>query len=249
MLRSSSEIKGYSLKATDGSIGKARDFLFSDFNWVIRYLVADTGGWLSDHKVLVSPISLDKPDYDNQSLPIRLTRDQIKNSPSLETDKPVSRQFEISFHRHFQWPAYWGGALAWGIVAYPKELFLQAQKAAAEDVAEETDGDPHLRSMNEVEQYHIMASDGDIGSVKDFIIEDEDWKVRYLVIDTRKWLPGKKVIISSDWIEELDYTKSMVHVDISREKIRNSPEYDPKAPIVQMYEARLHDYYRRPFNP
>lgn len=245
MLLSSNEIKGYSLEATDGAIGKAKDFLFNDEHWVIRYLVADTAAWLVGRKVLLSPIALGNPDYRTKSLEVKLTKEQIKDSPPLDSDKPVSRQFEIDYYRFYGWPAYWTGDFLWGTAAYPMDLYAAQPAPAAEELITDEDGDPHLRSMNEVHNYHIKAADGEIGHVEDFIIDDETWNIRYLVVDTRNWLPGRKVTVSPQWITDIDFGKALVHTDLTTEVIRESPEYDPSAPINREYEIQLYDFYGR----
>lgn len=245
MLRSSNEIRGYSLTATDGDIDKAKDFLFSDLSWIIRYLVADTGTWLPGRQVLISPISLDKPEYLSRSLSVKLTRDQIEESPALETDKPVSRQFEVEFHRFFGWPVYWNGELAWGAYAHPSELSSVAHEEINDVAPQEKDDDPHLRSMKEVGKYHIMATDGEIGHVEDFIVDDDTWIVRYIVVDTRNWLPGKKVVVSPEWIKKVDYGEALVHMDLTQQAIKDSPEYNARTPINREYEEQLYDFHGR----
>ena len=247
MLRSSNELKGYNLNAVDGTIGRAKDFLFNDVIWVIRYLVADTGKWLPDREVLVSPISLGKGDFESKTIDVKLTQDQIKNCPALEHDKPVSRQFEVRFHKFFGWPAYWSGDFLWGPYPTPIELYRDHNTNVAEELIIEEDGDPHLRSMKEVDHYHIEALDGGIGHVEDFIIDEDTWNVRYLVVDTRNWLPGKKVTISPDWVSKVDYGKSMVYTDLSKQEIKDSPEYDPRMPVNREYEIQLYDFYGRPY--
>ena len=107
-------------------------------------------------------------------------------------------------------------------------------------------GDPHLRSVNDTTHYHVVATDGAIGPLEDFLIDDDAWRVRYLVIDTRNWLPGKKVIVAPGWIREMRWETRTVHVDLDRDAIRASPPYDTSAPWNPAYPAELHDHYGRP---
>ncbi len=241
MLRSVKSFLGYSLRATDGEIGKVGDVFFDDELWSTAYLVADTGGWLSGRRVLLSPTALGEPSWEKQTLPVALSKDEVKNSPGIDLDKPVSRQREVELHKHYGWTPYWlPGAYALGTAPMVRPLPSPVEES------KEADGDPHLRSVDEVMGYHIKATDGDIGHVEDFIIDDATWSVRYLVIDTRNWLPGRKVLISPEWIRKIEWARSYVHIDFTKEIVKGSPEYDPTIPINQEYEERLYDYYGRP---
>lgn len=245
MLLSTKEISGYDLEAMDGEVGSARDFLFDDEQWVIRYLVADTGGWLPGRKVLLSPMSVRKADPEKETLMVALTQEQIEGAPSLETHKPVSRQHEASLHRHYGHPYYWVGAGIWGMTNTPDAL--RRESAPATTLAtQEVDGDPNLRSVDEVTGYHIQARDDEVGHVETFLMDDETFTLRYLVVDTRNWLPGRKVIIPPAWVEEFDWAGGRAVVDLTRETIEGSPEYDPDVPLTRVYEERLFDYYGRP---
>jgi hypothetical protein len=244
MLRSMDEVKGYVLAAKDGEIGRCKDFLFDDEQWTIRYMVADTRKWIPGRKVLISPISLEDPDWTSKRLPVHLTKLQIEKAPLLKDHEPVSRQDEVSLHRYYGHPYYWVGTGFWGFEATPGAL-----RAAAEErvtVPPEPEGDPHLRSADEVTGYHFEATDGEIGHVEDFIIDDDAWTIRYLVVDTRNWLPGRKVLIAPLWAEGFDWVERKVFVDLTQEQIRNSPEYDPRSPVNRDYENTLYDFYGRP---
>jgi hypothetical protein len=119
MLRNVKEMRGYSIQATDGEIGKVHAFYFDDQTWVIRYMVADTGGWLLDRKVFISPAALHRPNWGEEVLPVSLTRKQVKHSPSIDTDKPVSRQHEREILEYYKWPIYWGH------MGYPPPVFVR----------------------------------------------------------------------------------------------------------------------------
>jgi hypothetical protein len=244
MLRSANEIRGYVLQAQDGEIGRSKDFLFDDQSWTIRYMVVDTAKWLPGRKVLISPISLGTPDWATHRFPVKLSRSEVQSAPELSEDAPVSRQYETQYYRHFGWPIYWGGPGAWGAWEYPMPLFDAGEPEA---IQETEDADEHLRSIQEVASYGIHATDGDIGSVHDFIVDDRSWSLRYLVVDTRDWLPGRKVLIAIDWIDQIDWLRRNVSVDLTREELKASPEYDPQAPVNREYEQLLYDFYGRPF--
>lgn len=243
MLRSCKELQGYAIEATDGDIGRVAGFLFDDQQWVIRYLVVNTGPWLLGREVLVSPIALGHAKWSEQRLPVHLTREQVKSCPPIESNRPVSRQYERAFHDHYAWAYYWGGPGLWGLGTDPRAL---ASWTGETDQQAEPEGDHHLRYTREVLGYHIRATDDAIGHVEDLIIDDNTWAIRYMVVDTRNWLPGKEVLISPKWVREVSWSKSVVHVDLSREAIENSPEFDPSSPVNREYEERLYDYYGRP---
>jgi sporulation protein YlmC with PRC-barrel domain len=240
MLRSVKDLQGYKILATDGEIGRAHEFYFDDENWVIRYMILDTGKWLPGRRVLVSPVALGQPDWSSRLLPVVLSREQIENSPPISEDEPVSRQHEIDLIKYYDWPTYWPVSP----IGAPPEGVMG--RASDEMKTEEEKGDPHLRSTREVSGYHIEASDGEIGHVEDFIVDDDSWIIRYLIIDTRNILPGKKVIISPQWVKKVNWEESYVQILLSRESVKQSPEYDPSQPVNREYEENLYDYYGRP---
>jgi hypothetical protein len=238
---------GYILTAEDGDIGRCKDFLFDDRYWTIRYMVADTGKWLPGRKVLISPVLLGKPDWVTLSFPVELTKEQIENSPPLDEHAPVSVQYERRTARYYGMPYYWTGGAIWGEYIHPSELRALRERVADDvsDDEEDASADHHLRSTKEVIGYHIQATDGEVGHVEDFIVEDDTWCIRYIVVDTRNWLPGRKVIVSPLWVESVDWPGRKVHVDIDKEEVKSSPKYDSKAPIHRRYETKLFDHYGR----
>ena len=201
MLNKAKILKGYKLHCLDGEIGEVKEFYFDDQHWTIRYLVADTGNWLTGRQVLISPYAMVVVNKEEQYITIDLTKKQIEDSPSLSSDKPVSRQFEEAYYGYYEWPMYWGGPYMWGYYPYivcDREKWKESTKG-------EKKWDPHLRSTHDVSSYHIQAEDGEIGHVEDFIIDDETWAIRYIIINTRNWWPGKKVLVSPRWIEHVSW--------------------------------------------
>ena len=229
MLNKVKTITGYRLDGFDGEIGRVKEFYFDDRHWAIRYLVADTGNWLTGRQVLISPHALVAVNKKEQHIEINLTKKQIEASPSLDSDKPVSRQFEEAYHGYYEWPLYWSGPYLWGAYPYIERDREKWKKTTHGEKA----WDPHLRSTHEVTGYHIQAADGEIGHVADFII------------DTRNWWPGKQVLVSPKWIERVSWSESKVFVYLSRESIKQSPEYSEESLLTRDYEARLHRHYDR----
>nr|WP_298723335.1 PRC-barrel domain-containing protein [uncultured Steroidobacter sp.] len=233
-----------SIGATDGELGSVRDAYFDDQHWTLRYLVVNPGSWLTARRVLISPWAIRDVNWNAQRVDVALTREQVRNSPGIESDKPVSRQYEAEYSDYYGYPYYWAGPLAWGSLHVPEEAALaDLALQRARDAQQETEqGDPHLRSANEVDGYNVEAVNGAIGHVDGFIFDDTSWSLRYFVVDTRNWLPGRHVLISTDWIERVSWENRKAHVVLTRDEVRNSPEYDAAA-FTQAEEEALHRYY------
>jgi PRC-barrel domain protein len=250
MLRSMTDLKGFTIGATDGDMGHVEAFYFDDTSFTVRHLVVKTAGWLSGRKVLVSPIALRDVDWDGRRINVALSKGQVEQSPPIDAEEPVSRQQEVEYYGYYGYPFYWAGPYLWGAYQYPvpptgaRSSLEQEERPAS--WSERKDGDPHLRSSGNVIGYHIAATDGDIGHVEDFLVDDTTWAIRYMVVDTSNWWFGKKVLVSPGWIAGVDWNDSKLHVDMTREQIKNAPEYDPSEPPRREYEMRLYDYYGRP---
>jgi sporulation protein YlmC with PRC-barrel domain len=251
MLRSVKNLEGLSIAATDGIIGKVKDFYFDDDAWVIRYLVVATSAWLDCREVLVSPISLGQPDWGGSILPASISKQQIKNSPSIDTDKPISRQYEKSYLGHYGYAYYWGGVNHWGENYYPGNALtgLGGQdydgyrgylKSPSAD-----HGDAHLRSCNAVEGYHICATDGEVGHVDGFVVDDLTWSVRYLIVNTSNWWMGHRVLLSPEWIRQVSWPESSVDFSLNRQTIKDAPIYDEGAPFHRDAEMKTYSHYGR----
>ncbi|MEI7728747.1 MAG: PRC-barrel domain-containing protein [Verrucomicrobiota bacterium] len=241
MLSTAKMLKDYKLNSLDGEIGKVEEFYFDDRHWTIRYLVADTGNWLTGRQVLISPYALGTVNREAQHIAIDLTQKQIEEGPCLNSDKPVSRQFEEAYHGHYRWPMYWGGPYVWG--ANPH--LVRDRKKWRKTTPDEKPWDPYLRSTDDVNGHLIEATDGEIGHVEDFIIDDETWAIRYLIINTRNWWPGKKVLLSPQWIEHVSWSQSKVFVNLCRATIKQSPEFVAETLLTRDYEVGLHHHYNR----
>lgn len=254
MLRKVSSLKGYAIRATDDEIGSVKEVYFDDERWGIRYLIVETGSWLSRRAVLISPYSVQRIDDTDETIHVSLTKDQVKNSPEIDTHQPVSRQLEGEFSDYYGYGNYWSGPYLWGAAGYPALTMPEAgaippiEQRPDQVAARASDNpeDTHLRSSANVDGYHIGGTDGEIGHVDDFIFDDEAWAMRYILVDTRNWWPGgKKVLLSTNWIERIDWTDATVQASLTREQIKQSPEYDLDSPIEREYETRLHKHYDR----
>ena len=240
MLFKTNTLKSYKLKGKDGEIGGVKDFYFDDKHWAIRYLVADTGNWLTGRQVLVSPYSLVSINEEEENIVVNLSEKQIEECPPLDSDKPVSRQYEMDYSKYFEYPEYWHGRLMWGAFPYVRREYKDSK---TEKQHEMESWDPHLRSTKDVTGHHIEAKDGEIGHVEGFIIDDKNWAIRYLVINTKNWWGGKKVLISPQWIDRISWDKSKVFINLTRERIKQSPEYTDDTILTRDYEELLHQHY------
>ncbi|AGA90917.1 hypothetical protein Thimo_2169 [Thioflavicoccus mobilis 8321] len=243
MLRRIGSLTGHGLAATDGEIGHCRDFLFDDRDWVTRYLVADTGGWLSGRKVLISPLALGTPDWGAGRLPIDLTRRQIEECPPLDEHAPVSREYEIAYHDYLALPFYRVGSKLWGMHPDPAGVVTPAPAAAEPPPADQIVKEGHLRSCAEVHGYLLRTGDGGSEAVDDFLIDDTTWAIRFLVADTHRWLPGRQVLVPTRAIASVDWVEREIHTDLTVEAIKASPAYDPTRPVDAEFERRLDDHY------
>jgi len=240
MLRTLRDLEGYTIHATDGDIGSVSNFLIDDQHWSVRYLVAETGTFFDRSPRLIPVISFARCDWTTRRFHVLLTRDRVKNAPSVDTDKPVSRQHESAQLTHYGYPFYWGLPGSWGMGGYP-ELMTDGRPTGAP-----SSGDAHLRSVREVRGYGVHGADGTVGHIDDFIVDDETWQIRYLVVDTNNWWHGKRVLIAPRWASGVSWGAREVHMSISRQSIKASPAWNALAPISREYEQRLYDHYGRP---
>ena len=251
MKRNAKKLLGFSIGASDGEIGKVKDFYFDDVSWTIRYLVVETGTWLSGRQVLISTQALRGADWEKETFPVNLTKEQVKNSPDIDTTKPISRKHELLLHQYYPWTGYWEGGLWGGGVIGTSGMMMHVTEPLEDAIRRSSGGegtedqgyDPHLRSVVNVTGYSIRNANDTIGEIADFIVDDESWQISFLVADTGNWLPGKKVLLSPKWIQDMDWETEVVHVQHSAEQIKHSPEYEPDRYIDAEYENRLHTHY------
>jgi len=259
MLRELRNMLGFAIAATDGGVGHATDFYFDDEAWVIRYLVVETGRWLSGRKVLISPMAIGEPNWKLETFPTRLTREQVRNSPDIDTDKPVSRQHELEYSGFYGYPYYWGGSGLWGGQYFPGAMLTStAYSASGADYlagqvererrsrdARRDNDDPHLRSCKTVTGYHISAVDGEIGHLQGLLVDEESWAIRYLIVNTSNWWLGHLVPIAPSWIDDVSWHERQITVDLTRRAIQESPPYDSAHVPDRPLETLVHEHYGR----
>lgn len=259
MLRSVQDLERFAVDATDGRIGRLVDFYVDDEFWAVRFLVVRTDDWLAGRMVLLSPLAVGRPDAALEVLPAHVTRERVRMSPDVDTHKPVSRQHEVENYGYYGYPFYWGGSGMWGSSNLPalvraasagddsagltprQQSFVEAQAAFHRQRGD----DPHLRSCRAMSGYHLHASDGDVGHVEGFIVDDESWAIRYLVVNTSDWWLGHQVLIAPPWIADISWIDATVRVELTRRAVKDAPRYDGKPPPDRVQERLLHDHYGR----
>jgi hypothetical protein len=241
MLRRFTDLKNYAIGAVDGDVGSIHDLFFDDEDWTVRHLVVDTGRWLSGRKVLISPMAIVGIDPSGLRVLTRLTTVQVREAPDIDTDAPVSRQHEMRLAAHYGLPEYWAGPFRWGASPFPYvhgdlaavglEIPVAEPRAAAvrEEMAARVtqEGDPHLHSARAVAGLGLHATDGDLGHVEDFLIDEAAWVIRYLIADPRNWWPDNHVPLSTDWVTGVNWDDRRVEVDVSRDAVRHAPPTIP----------------------
>lgn len=248
MLLLQSDLRNFTLRARDGDIGRCRDFLFDDAKWVLRYMEASTGKWLWGRRVLISPISMEEPDTENEKIPVKLDKKEIEEAPGVEEDEPISDQFEREYYGYFGYPYYWVGGDVWGLHGYPADLLQDAanRQSTLKPENEAKVKESHLRSMREVDGYTIHAVDEEIGHVADFVLDSSNWALRYLVVDIRRWLPGPKVLVSPQWIDHVSWHQKQVFVNVDKQAIATAPKFE--MPITEDDELAVFTHFsRRPY--
>jgi hypothetical protein len=261
MLRSMNELRDYTIQAIDGNIGHVKDCYFDDKTWMIRFLVVDTGDWLPGRKVLISPMTIGKANWRTRELPVSKTKECVKNSPTIDTAKPASHQHEIQQFDYYKFPSYWSGVGLWGDAPYPilttiiddgkiiiPEFFERSIGDLKNEIKEDTEhycGDSHLRSCTAVTGYDIDATDGIIGHVKGFLIDEETWAIRYMIIETGNWWLGHRVLMPPQWIDSVRWMVGKIYIKLKRDIVKDAPAFDPTVRLTREKEIEIHRYYGR----
>jgi len=247
MLWDAAAIKGYTIAGSDGPLGTVSDFLFDDASWKMRWLVVDVGRWLSGRNVLIPVSALGRPDPASRQFFVKLTVQQIKVCPDIAQHLPVSRQAESDLYAYYGWEPYWadsyfGDMMPTAFVPRPYQALARPRELGRVN-SPKRPGDPHLRSIEAIIGYHVHATDGEIGHVGDFLAEEPGWDIRYIKVDTKNWLPGRRVVISPLSISAIDWAQRLVFLDVDREKVRHSPLYDPSSTVDGAYDEAILTYY------
>ena len=242
------ELQDYTIRATDGDIGRVEQLYFDDQTWTIKYVVVDLGNWLSGRQVLLSPTVVIEADASGKNIHVSLTKEEIQKGAGIYTDKPVALQHPTDYSIYLGLPPYYWGSTGLGAAGgYPSggsaETSSESERSVEAGFKDENN--PHLRSTKVVGGYHIMAVDGEIGHIEDFIVDDRTWTIRYAVADTKNWWPGKKVLLATEWILWVSWAESNAYLNLRREQITNAPEFELALPLTRDYEVKLYGHYKR----
>jgi hypothetical protein len=231
MLQNIKQLYGMGISATDGDIGQVKDFYFDDKTWAIRYIVAETGTWLTGRQVLLSPHAFGEHAFGRADavasthvLHSHLTRKQIEDSPSIDAHRPVSRQYEEDYYRYYGWPTYWQDIGPFGLGVVPAISSPTPGNLAKHELHQRDD--IHLRSTLSMAGYHLQATDGQIGSVSGFNVDGRIWMIRELVVETGHWYAGKSILILPENINRISYENSTVYVNLCMEDLKQTTNND-----------------------
>ncbi|MBE0662983.1 MAG: PRC-barrel domain-containing protein [Bacteroidales bacterium] len=245
MKHSLKNLIGYSIETNDGMEGKIKDFLFDEDNWAVRYLEADFGGFFNDKRVILPVDVIINPNWENNQILLNTSKEKIGLSPAPAEIPTISREYEQKLYEHYGYPMYWGAGyvppLPSGAYFPARPLNVPKNKQISEKAMNSS-----LRSFKDVEGYNIRATDDTLGHVEDLIVDDADWQLVYLIVDTSNWLPwSKKVMLAVDWMKEISYANREVKINLTTDTIKDAPDYDSDQPIEMSYEHELSEYYQR----
>ncbi|MCE5328364.1 MAG: PRC-barrel domain-containing protein [Planctomycetaceae bacterium] len=230
------------IHAADKPIGKVEDFYFEQRNWIVRYLVLDTHVWLPGRRVLVAPAAVEDIDWSQGEVHLALSREQVRNSPSVDDKVTISREHETMLAKYFGWLPYWESR------PLPESLSRSvAAEARPEDRIElERHRKPEstLTAYRETLQYNLAAIDGEFGSVEDFLIDPQTWEMRYVTADVGTLFHKRLVMLSTDWLADISWARRQVRSKMTQDRIRSSPPV-PEV-IDRAYEIALHEHFARP---
>jgi len=246
MLRAGSSLTGYGIEASDGPIGTVSDLLFDDKTWKVRWVVVDTGTWLTGRKVLIHPSSIQHLNFETQKLVVPLSKANIQASPDILWDQPVSRQMEYDLHDYYDRDPLWGGSYYDRGPADSSLMRTQGGHGFADANSRLSEGDPDLRGAQVVTGYHIHATDGTIGHLENLLIDDLTWTIDYLVVDTRNWWPGQHVLLAPFAVRGIDWSECQIRLGVTRAVVKSSPAWDPAEIVNQVYQKSLHLHYDWP---
>jgi uncharacterized protein YrrD len=209
MLHDLDTLVGSSLIATDGELGSVQNFLFDDQSWTIRYLVVDVGGWLARSAVVLTVKAVERPDWAQKTFHAHLTKEQVRNSPGVDMEKPVSRQQEIAMKEYLGLPDFW----------VDSEFGLLYSMPPGREYPVRVKGDLHLRSALDLPGYKVWATDGEIGRLEGFIMNDASWHLDYLDVKAGNWLHSRSVLVPTRSVKSVSWADHRVNLHRARDRI------------------------------
>ena len=237
-----SDLTDRRLAATDGEIGKIKDVLFDDDKWALRYLEVNPGNWLSGRRVLLSPVAIIDADNSDADVPVRLTKHEIEHAPDIGNDEPVSRQYEMSYAKHYGYSFYWLGGGIWGSSAVPGDIVQPLPEVTEAEEPLDTSDEGHLRLASEVRGYRIDSLDGaELGTVDDFLIDSHSWEITHLLVKTGSWFSHRIVPLPVKSVTEIIWAERRAVAATDQQAINDAPAID--LPMTDKTEHALNAHF------
>jgi sporulation protein YlmC with PRC-barrel domain len=243
MLTNVMEMLGYAVRATDEEVGEISDFYIDQSEWSVQYVVVDTADWMPTHGVLIPPSEVSSVDWEEEAIELRLSSRDVEEAPEVTSDLPVSLQAEMDLEQYSIWEPEEDETDDDTPLVEP----LTATPGGIEgEIDSEPRGRPLLRSADELVGYDVSSSDGEVGPLRDCIIDLDGWLIRYFIVETGSEFRQKKVLVPPDWVTEVEWADLAIRLSVSGQDIKESPEYDTEVPLTREYETKLHRHYDRP---
>jgi PRC-barrel domain len=205
MLRELRALIGSPVIATNGETGRVRDFLFDDQTWQVRHLVLDVGNWLRRRDVVLPAAAFELPDWTTGTLRVRLSKAQVRDSPDVDAEKPVSRQQELAMREYFGALACWVDA-EFGLASMPTGVKYPAPDGE----------DQHLRSAEHLMGYRVRATDGMFGRLEGFLMDSGSWHLGYLAVKALGRLRNRIVVVPTLWVDRISWAEFRVYLHHSQ---------------------------------
>ncbi|QRR00830.1 PRC-barrel domain-containing protein [Dyadobacter sandarakinus] len=229
MERSFKSLTHYGLGAIDGEIGKICDVYVDGATWHICYWIVDTGTLLDQRKVMIAAHSVLGIECRNKTFETSLSRNQIKDSPVIDTNKAESNQQEI-ISDHFR--NYWFLPIKHGVL-----LDKEANRGIS---------NINLRSLEVLLSCKIYGTDSYLGRVIDYILDTKYWKIDYLIIEIGGLFRSQKVLIPIKLINTINWTVLVININMAKKEFGQLQCYDPQGRVNILSDGSFLDYHGRP---
>ncbi len=200
---------GYHVRATDEEIGKVEDFFVDDRSWTVRYMLMRTGGIFSGASAVIPAACLGQPNTASRSMPVKFSKAELEGLAEADV-KPVGDEMR---------------ALCKALYGKSDDRrdrgFIRVGCTTNQDAAASS-----LRSVRELASYQIETRDGPCGLCTDLLADLHEWKVPYLVVNTKEFRPHGHVLAPTTWVQEISWRDMEIEVATSREKLQHAQRFD-----------------------
>jgi uncharacterized protein YrrD len=240
MLYLLADLEKYTVNAADGYVGKVKDFYFDDRTWKLRFVVAETGIWLKNRKVLLPASAVKSVSTEDRHLNLDMSMYDVKNGPGIENELSLSPQTEIDYLSYYGYSFYRGVSDAHG---FDKDAEAKrAEMFACVDLVRRTYGDRHLRSCTEMINYDIEASDNQVGYLQSMVFDEADWAITHLLVNTSNWWLGQQVLMEPHLIKDISWGDARLYLNMQRQAVQDAPIFDVETlSSLSAAETYLHD--------